>query len=586
MEKYIYLLIVVCASSSAAQRTNRTDLPKQTYRLLTEDENLGMAGGLIRDLSLLAERQDQSLGYCEALFTQSNAVRSRQSSLQSATTEDGAPLSILFTLCRARYTDVSEECLSPERYAYLLDKEQKVESLMQFFEHADADQSFWNNTYIQTIRSIVDAKTSQKCVAAPPPPSSKSGLGVLNDVFQVAKSCTTLVAQTYKFMKFTLGKNSSLGKFCGKILGVASGVVAATQILNGVLLVLREDQSSDWLWNLTGRATPVPQGEPWALNIKVQTRGQLPHDAPKPDTIPVTQFEGDDIPSDYASKWLKSSGRCGSNKNIRTIRSKTLTRFSKRDDQYDERALPTSYADLESIVANLIRAVFLPEVAKTGQLAASYSLYDEGYGGAYDIDNGGSLWMDLWLTKEPDLAQLNSPPHKSLPSWKYQAEKSSDKVSGQECFDVYVPDGVPTKDPGFDGTPSKHWTFAFADACKQAIGATGLGMPKDFTYSGPGYNSNVGNKGGSDAPDPQNGVGFSGTYHADGCESQIECTDIVGKNGDGSSGDLKNHFDTCKSLTRDEIYHGGMFHHMKGGLAWNSPCGWFEIHPLGDQGSA
>lgn len=299
---------------------------------------------------------------------------------------------------------------------------------------------------------------------------------------------------------------------------------------------------------------------------------------------PVTQFMGDKIPAKYAKKWINNARRCtGMKKRTKDAGVSPESLVAPRDDVDDGVDSAMNYDDLENVIWSLIWMTFFPAVQSGGPSTARYSLARHGHSSVNDINNGGLLLIDLWLSDEPDVARLaTSFSPQDLQSWSYT---KGTPAQGQECYDVYVPDNTRvTRD--YDGTPTKHWTFAFADACKNVIGKR-EGVARDFQYTGRGYSANVGNtkkKRGDPHQDPQepdteNGLGFSGKYHADGCQEKIKCADIVGSNGDGLKGDLANHFGVCKAWSKDHWYHGGIFHHV---LPDGKKCGWWEIKPLGE----
>lgn len=288
-------------------------------------------------------------------------------------------------------------------------------------------------------------------------------------------------------------------------------------------------------------------------------------------------MDGDDIPEDFARRWINNDGRCKDNEASRGIKPSPGKRVARRDDVNDSSGLFTDYYDLHNVIWNLIWTTFLP-AAENGKNAARYNVFRPGHGAENDIYKGGAATVELWLSNEPDIKNLKAPLTSDLASWKYQ---NDDPLKGQECYDVYLPSEARLSS-GYNGTPTKHWMFAFADACKNVLGRS-WAIPKDFEYSGKGYSASVGNKRrrGSQPPDPENGVGYHGYYHADGCQESLRCTDIVGNNGDGQKGDARNHFDACMGRTGDRWYHGGIFHHVARNGA---NCGWFEITPLAEEG--
>lgn len=289
----------------------------------------------------------------------------------------------------------------------------------------------------------------------------------------------------------------------------------------------------------------------------------------------ITQL-GDETLPQYAAKWLTHPNRkLGCTDPPKNTSAGNKQQPGRRDDPNDNRCVPTHADDLQSLVWNLMWTQFLPQLDK-GVMSASYSLYDEALEGSEDIYKGGGMQVHFWVTEKPDIERMKAPVTNDSPSWSY---REPTKVYGQECFDTYFPAGA---DPITDGVPTKNWIFAFADACKNVMGKKSA-IATDFIYAGKGYNS-----------DPQNGVGFNGTYHTEGCQDQIKCTDLVGLNGDGvSGGDIQKHFDHCKSVTKDGKYHGGMFYHSKDQEGrygkrddpWvPNRCGYMQIEPLGDDG--
>lgn len=310
----------------------------------------------------------------------------------------------------------------------------------------------------------------------------------------------------------------------------------------------------------------------------------------------VTQLEDGPLPR-YASKWITHPRRkigctdppTGSNSTTRTG-DKLKQDRNKRDDPNDNQCLPTDAEDFQSIIWNLMWTQFFPQMNQ-GIMSASYSIYHEALEGSEDIYRGGALKVMFWVTEEPDILGMKYGPNTDrpdaargnditrTPSWTYRDHST---VYGQECFDNYFPANATTiYDRTSDGVPTKNWRFAFNDACKNAFGGTKPTKPKDFIYAGPGYNS-----------DPENGVGWNGTYHAEDCQYDVQCSDLLGLNGI-TLGDLNNHFTHCKSKTQDQRYHGGMFYHSKdlGGRygkrddPWvPNRCGYLQIEPLGMNG--
>ncbi|KAL9620564.1 MAG: hypothetical protein Q9160_004925 [Pyrenula sp. 1 TL-2023] len=336
---------------------------------------------------------------------------------------------------------------------------------------------------------------------------------------------------------------------------------------------------------------------PVTLNVRVVSRGRLPDGLPVGEDPKVTQL-GDDALPDYASKWITHqkppctdppSGPNGTT----PIDNKSKQPRNKRDDPNDNQGLPTNADDFQGIIWNLMWTQFFPQMNQ-GIMSASYSLYNEALEGSEDIYQGGALKVMFWVTEEPDIDGMKYGPDSDrpdaargndlsrAPSWTYREHST---VYGQECFDNYSPANATTIYSQSDGVPTKNWLFAFNDACKNAFGGTKPTMPKDFIYAGPGYKS-----------DPENGVGWNGTYHAEGCQYEVQCSDLLGLNGI-TNGDLSNHFNHCKSVTQDKRYHGGMFYHSKdldGGRygknrrrddPWvPNRCGYLQIEPLGVNG--
>lgn len=275
------------------------------------------------------------------------------------------------------------------------------------------------------------------------------------------------------------------------------------------------------------------------------------------------------------------------------------TNIQPRDDTKEDFASFQTADDLVSFVYAIWSTLFLPAVENNDEYDQQYHYIVPKYadGGDNDVFDGGLVVIRMWLSEKPDIAGLSAPQQKLI-DYSFSPPDSS-RPRGQMCYQSYIPDAADPSDPG----PSVDWWNAFSDACKTSFGTTWPTDPKDFSYSGRGCVR----KGKNDKtcyPNPKNGAGWSGHYVADGCPYKIQCSDLVGRGGDGKSGAAFAHTEMCrKQRSLDGVYHGGIYKHSVDTSGYElrrakrrqwrkrkdvnpvpNECGYFVIHPLSQAG--
>lgn len=229
----------------------------------------------------------------------------------------------------------------------------------------------------------------------------------------------------------------------------------------------------------------------------------------------------------------------------------------------------------------------------------SAHVFPSSIGGENSLVDGGSFIISLKDTLDkPDLDWVTGPPPPSYPSWTDLTAKNPPADSTHsECYPAYLPDGSNTDDPG----PSEHWWWGFSKACTDAFGGSRRATPQNFSYQGKYYNPGSG----PDVRDLNNGAGWRGDFlvPSDARCGQVKfaCKELFGNGGDAKSGEAFQHTETCREVTADHKYHGGVFSYM----AWDPtridigdlrrrravpprvqelkiPCGVVRIRPLSE----
>ena len=226
----------------------------------------------------------------------------------------------------------------------------------------------------------------------------------------------------------------------------------------------------------------------------------------------------------------------------------------RRDDPHDDLGMFKTKEDLQGFMYQLWQTVFIPRANEKQEYDQTYHLFAPHDVGQFDLVKGGMATFRIWLSEGPDDGNLMKPPLAPAvwSNWNMPGTiPTITRPTGQVCFQDFLPPGAQEDNPG----PSVSWWNAFSDACNNAKKVDGKSTPKEFSYSGKGNLVNC-------QPDPSVGAGWEGHYFADGCNKPVQCSDLVGKGGDGKTGDAINHANTCRGLTPDKKYHGGVFYHV------------------------